>query len=289
MCKNRLLVLSVLAWPLLAGSDPDATAQVTTGKDACYEIRLPKCWHYADGRYCLGDQAMNLQPAYLYEFRRVAIQPDAIFVGSRHKEAFRSSPHGDQDKFATRPQPGDPSSVIRESPERYAITLGKPVRIRHATAAEWNNADPLLAFASPAAPDHNHFDRSDESNRRAYIYVGRSFAKSGPLWALGNENLLSGDGRYLTVHSWDGNGGGCGDWVCLPIPSNNTGRYWIDLYEVATGRRLLAVTGKTHYAGGDNFVAGAQWSGNYFVLPLTATLDRFLLCDADAAVKRGQK
>jgi len=280
MRLSNYLLGAILAIPLVAASDPHATAKVVQGKNACYEIRLPKCWHDSDGRYCISYQSQDLRPGlhlpgtepvdseqYFYELRASENQPGTILLGSHHEEL--TDPHS-------------VTKTIRESPEHYAIMLGKTAPVRPTTDSEWNNAHPLPSFAS--SPDATYNDEPyNESQRRPYIYGGRSFAKSGLLWARQYQSLPSSDSRYLALNSWDGKGRGATDW--WPTPSfDNTGRYWIDLYEVATGTRVIAITGRTRYVEGDHFLEGEQWSGKrYFIFPLSKTLNPFLLCDVYAA------
>src|SRR5690242_18447859 len=91
MRYSNVLIGAILAWwPLLAASDPHATAKVTQGKNACYEIHLPGCWHQkANGNYgyCIGYQSGNLLGRqYFYELRMADGRPGTIFIGSHNEQ-----------------------------------------------------------------------------------------------------------------------------------------------------------------------------------------------------------
>jgi hypothetical protein len=155
------------------------------------------------------------------------------------------------------------------------ITLGKSLRVRLATM-------PNSITLSQCSPSSRTLLRTTWLVRRKRHTYSPDEASpyrgpKGLVTALPSPVTV----KYLAVHSWDGNGGGCGDSYgpCF----NNTGHYWIDLYEVATGRRLILITGKTHNVSGDHFLAGVQWFGKHWLaFPLAETLDQFVLGNVDA-------
>jgi hypothetical protein len=109
------LLLST-AW----ASTPHDSADVKQGKQACYVVRLPHCWHDADGKNCIGYQeSVAPYKTFFYDIRQSREDPATLLIASRHLE-----------------QP-TPVYVLRDSPERYAIRLGHPIRILPATEDEW--------------------------------------------------------------------------------------------------------------------------------------------------------
>jgi hypothetical protein len=71
-----------------------------------------------------------------------------------------------------------------------------------------------------------------------------------------------------------------------PCKSFGGGHYWEDVYEVKTGRRLVAVTGQFWLMTHDTFFNIAGWVGDrYSIRPLQKNLQSVLICDTNAAAK----
>ncbi|HEY3936471.1 MAG TPA: hypothetical protein VGL97_03535 [Bryobacteraceae bacterium] len=112
------------------------------------------------------------------------------------------------------------------------------------------------------------------------IYKGKRFRITGGLESIGGDALrLSGGGSFLGVNSWsgvfrcnDGLFGGC----------NMHGQYYVDLYDVKSGRLALAISGQFSGRNIFSMFQKSAWiSDHYFVLPEDERrgLSRFLICD----------
>jgi hypothetical protein len=71
------------------------------------------------------------------------------------------------------------------------------------------------------------------------------------------------------------------------IRARYNGRYWIDIYDAASARRLIQLRGEFHGDKPDYFQGKAKWlNGSLYVLPLEPRgMRRLLICDVDAAAK----
>ncbi len=162
---------------------------------------------------------------------------------------------------------------------KYAVDLPSG-RVRKARGDEWDHADPYLIFRDPAT------SRRLE-NYDVLVYQGKKFPKSGLTWpeALPSHySLLSPDGSSLAVQSWDGwfSCGGDDIWGSC----RGDGYYYVDIYNIASGRRLLALKGEVHgsEAPYEPYRVSSWISNRYYVLPLDPKdLRRFVICDVQHA------
>jgi hypothetical protein len=270
---------SILLWATLACSlcsqacgqlfvGEQVTADVTDGKSACSEIRFATCWKDKDGQ-CAELNRIILYPGLesdTYDFRGVVGQASQILVGLHYLP----------DVLAV----SDPHRV--ESPDRYLVTLGPRAVVRKASDQEWSKGAPLARFAEPADPEHKVLLTFDDN--LPFPLSGKSFAKSGPRWPRDGANAgrLSANGEYLAVQSWDGTEMDCP--FIQPCRSSGGGHYWEDVYDVKSGRRLAAVTGRFWAMPHDTLFNITQWVGNrYFVQPLQRNLQAVLICDMETA------
>jgi hypothetical protein len=186
---------------------------------------------------------------------------------------FRSSDGGIQ--VGSYCQPGRFTGRVY-SPSRYAISFGSG-RIRRAAESEWDHADPYLNFReSPVNPIYALKDDAP------IPYQGKPFAKTGSKWCEYPQFAgdVSQDGSLLAVNSWDG-------IIAVPellMPGRRQfdGHYYVDLYDVASGHRILTVKGEFHGVNPhDLFIKSAWISKHYFVLPLDGETAhrRFVICD----------
>ncbi len=167
------------------------------------------------------------------------------------------------------------------SPSKYAVYFGTG-RVRKATEDEWNHADPYLNFRVTA----NRLGYNFKPDQKL-IYQGKEFAKTGAKWpfAFGISHV-SQDGSFLAVNSWDGIQASNGDDSPILGREYLDGQYFVDVYNVASGRRILAIDGHFHGVGPDEMFRNSAWiSKRYFVLPLdwTNKLRNFVICDVERA------
>ncbi|HEY3936433.1 MAG TPA: hypothetical protein VGL97_03340 [Bryobacteraceae bacterium] len=163
------------------------------------------------------------------------------------------------------------------------VTLAQHGAVRKASEEEWTKATPLAEFVQTADLKHAFIDID---NDRPLQYGGKWFAKSGPRWPRipDEASRRSANGEYLTIQSWDGKEMDCP--FISPCKSFGGGHYWEDVYEVKTGRRLVAVTGQFWLMTHDTFFNIAGWVGDrYSIRPLQKNLQSVLICDTNAAAK----
>ncbi|HEY3936472.1 MAG TPA: hypothetical protein VGL97_03540 [Bryobacteraceae bacterium] len=95
---------------------------------------------------------------------------------------------------------------------------------------------------------------------------------------------ISQDGSFLAVNSWDG-------IIAISEPlmfgrRQFDGHYYVDIYNVDSGQKALAVSGEFHGVDPHIFFEKSAWiSKYYFVLPLDGELvhRRFIICDVEVS------
>jgi len=107
-------------------------------------------------------------------------------------------------------------------------------------------------------------------------FQGKAFAPSGPYWLFppGDASRVSQNGNYLALQSWSGI-----IQTDLTVRKILEGSYFIDVYEVATGRRVENVFGD--FSGFDvrRPLSRAVWiDSEMYIMPLTEDLQRLLIC-----------
>jgi hypothetical protein len=180
--------------------------------------------------------------------------------------------------------------------EKFAIDLIGKNSVRRISDAEWASAYPMAVIGG-ALLDPN----KDETGVR--YKDGPLLERSGPKWSGVGLNIpirarLDPSHRWAAVYSWDG----------FNIPENFMnpssfslrqkirGDYWIDIFNAASGQRLLKMTGSFKGISPDHFLGFAPgWYGDrYFVMPLgkafdggaSVLLNKLLICDAEAASRK---
>ena len=134
-------------------------------------------------------------------------------------------------------------------------------------------------------------------------YFGPLLKRSGPKWKGESDGplpptLLSASLNRAAVNSWDGYDlvNGFLDPTVLFQRNKVKGRYWVDIYETASGRPLIRITGEFRGASPPTFQQTAAWySDRYYVMPIGRNLGSYsfslrnlLVCDVDAASRAQQ-
>jgi hypothetical protein len=158
------------------------------------------------------------------------------------------------------------------SPNKFLANLGTG-QVREATQEAWDLGLPL----------HQTRDVKGQflkpTNEKGVLLEGRVFPKSGPQWPIsGALDRVSPDGKWIAVQSWDGKDYGNGDIVA---PRGGHGKFFIDLYEVSSGRRFASIEGEMHDTlRADLAVALTFWlESRYFIVQLGSHLERMLVCE----------
>lgn len=180
--------------------------------------------------------------------------------------------------------------------EKYAVDLSRSDRVRTIDEKTWQSGQPLLRSGRGGIMPTHPTDQG-------VSFGGRVFDKSGTKWSgVGGgpvPEIVSpvvdlGLAR-IAVYSWDGFDIRYDflDPSALFEKDKVKGQFWIDLYEVASGRRLAQIAGRFDGADPGRFMGNASWYGNrFFVMPIgktswpgTYNLRRLLICDIDAAAR----
>ncbi len=176
--------------------------------------------------------------------------------------------------------------------EKYAVDLSQPNRVRRIDEKTWLSGTLIFNIlnkhtlpSSPQAP--------------GIIERGRVLARSGPKWsgvgagpvdARFNEDMTK-----IAVNSWDGFDIEYNplDPTVLFQSDKVRGNFWIDIYDIDSGERLLQIMGSFKKVGPRGFQWLSSWHGTrYFVVPVgggylgeMSDWRRLLVCDADAAAR----
>jgi hypothetical protein len=239
------------------------------GERACSEVKFPNCWTSEDGECMwLEYDSPSQQDAETYEFRQPPTRSSEVLIGLRYFP----------DKFAT-PTSSNPAL----SPIRYLVSLARKGIVRRASEQEWSTAVPLSRFAQK----EDSMTRLTSVDSVSFSYENKTFQRSGPLWpqypSEPARHSLNGD--YLAIQSWDGKERYCGGPLfSSPCLSFGGARYWEDVYDVRTGRRLISVNGQFWSLNSMRVLDAVEWVGDhYFVWPLQRRLRSVLICDLDLA------
>jgi len=123
-----------------------------------------------------------------------------------------------------------------------------------------------------------------------YHYAERAFAKSGPRWAeLGDQVRVSADGLWIAVQSWRGGSYQDAPDVLLQQPLEGTERFFIDVYNVSSGGKLISMDGiDRDFAAGDAPLHATFWlDSQYFIVPLGRNRAKFLACEVPPTLRAG--
>ncbi len=166
----------------------------------------------------------------------------------------------------------DPSPAQRPSDNRYAVSTDGRFGVAPARAGEWE--------AGREFRHGYHFISSHDgaAGPEGVRHGGRVFAKSGEKWC--NEAaLVSPRGRWVAVFSYTGSEPP--PTPLVPGFGGNEpprGEIFLDLYDTASGRRVIAARAPYGTKGGgfapSMLSSGSVWVGErYFVMPLDWNLE----------------
>ena len=164
--------------------------------------------------------------------------------------------------------------------ERYSVDLASPENVRPIDEASWNAA-PVLEPEFPRAP------RPATYQPDGLRYRDHLLAKSGPNWDFYGKAAVSPGESRVAVFSYDGIVQRSYEFSFQPTRFDGT--YWTEIYDVASGKRLLHIRGKFKRVDLTELQGKSYWySGRFFVEPLeTDGMHRLLVCDVDSAAKSG--
>lgn len=172
---------------------------------------------------------------------------------------------------------------VHYSANRFRLDLGAPGEaVRPVPEAEWP--------ATAPRPLHRYTNINRFGNRDRNLptlpHASTQFARTGRqfMGCTGGSMRLSPQEGLLAALSYTGSASGETVFGAVPLPplpwSGPRGRFYVDLYDVASGRVLVQLAGR--YRGGEPTGAScaAGWlSERFFLLPLGDRLDLCLVCD----------
>jgi hypothetical protein len=222
-----------------------ASAKVVAGAAHCREIHFPR-WHATKAmkKAYMGRYLYG----WLYEFRRTTPASHEYLAAAR--DGFRGY-----------------------SPNKFSVNLGTG-RVRDATQAEWDSGAVVPQITQPKGvflPP-----KTDEG----VLFRDRLFQKSGPQWPLITFEYarISPNEDWIAVQSWEGRDYANGDIIA---PRGGHGKFFIDLYDVSSGRKTVAIAGKERDTlEADGPLGLTFWlESRYFIVQLGSHLERMLVCE----------
>ena len=174
------------------------------------------------------------------------------------------------------------------SQQKYAVDLRHPDKIRRVDEKTWDDAPVLPWSVASLRPPKNFAER-------AVQYKGRFLERSGSNWAGEGDGAfdasLSKSMTRAAVNSWDGISivNSVLDPASFGKRDKIKGQYWIDLYDMTSGQRLLLIQGAFSKIRPMAFQAEAAWYGDrFYILSLGSSLglgelgmQRLPICDLD--------
>jgi len=250
-CRVRLCWFLLAVWlPALTGCyKSDIRISGFDGEDVCSVVSLGHGWR-------------ELSTAYHYEFRRAAQGSTELLVGVK--------------------EPVVPPVYFAK---KFAFNPSNPARVRPATDLEWEKATPIELSQKSVAKFNYRLPTGvvteDPLPRVPEIeYVGKRFPKRGEFWARADFGaILSPDGRWLAIQTYDGK---------PPPPEHQAargylpgeGRFFVDLYEVATARKRVTIRGEFEDISASEVWQDTAWlMERYLVLQFHIRKEAFVLCD----------
>jgi hypothetical protein len=162
--------------------------------------------------------------------------------------------------------------------EKYRIDLGNSRSVSAADGGSWDTAA-VLEPENPRSLEQATYQPS------GLQYRSHIFPKSGPNWDLYDKASASPGETRVAVYSYDG----IVERSYEPSfgPQRFDGTYWTEIYDVASGKRLLQIHGKFKGIDLTELQGKSYWySGRYFIQPLEVYgMRRLLICDIDAAAR----
>ena len=251
----RLTLFALIAACLTANAG-NITYRVADNPKACVEVRIPKWtappargqdFHYIDRGIC--------------DFDVRSAGQSALYIGMSC------------------------GSVLRwRVKETYALDLRQPPAVRRIDSKAWEETPVLVPSADSPVPVNYMAD--------GVRYQDRLFPKSGAQWDLYHQAFSSPGNSRIAVNSFDGvvkrpPGGDLASFNISVKRGHYEGKFWTEIYDISTARRLIQISGNFHGEDPMNFQGRGAWlGGRYYAMPLDPKgMRRLLLCDIDMAAK----
>jgi hypothetical protein len=128
----------------------------------------------------------------------------------------------------------------------------------------------------------------EPTTEKGVLFEGVVFPKSGPQWPIpGEQARVSPDRRLIAVQSWEGQDYRNGNIVA---PKSKPGKFFIDLYEVSSGRRFAAIEGvhKGSLRADVPLMLTGWLQSRYFIVQLGSHLEQMLVCEVPDQAEPGK-
>jgi hypothetical protein len=257
-------LLIVTANPAAFGQT--ASAKVTSGSEYCHAVQFPGGWHRTKGmKEALTDHFLFGWP---YEFRRTSSSGQEYLVA------------------AVDDQLSNPRDY---SPNKFWMNL-RTGRVRTAAQAEWDSGVLVRQSFRGRGPYWEPEPENGVRSGDAVLLRGKLFRKSGSQWPLSAEHArVSPDGNWIAVQSWEGKNYANGN-IPLLGPHGGSGKFFVDLYGVSSGRRFASIDGEEHDTlEADEPLGLTFWLESHnFILKLGSHLERMLVCEVPDPAEPGK-
>lgn len=147
----------------------------------------------------------------------------------------------------------------------YAVSLDGRFSARPASESEWNQAEPVAKSQKPLA-----IPPGQTSPAKSAHFHGKDFVKSGESWGVA---LPSPDERWIALLSYTSpESPPKNETIFKYVGGGNEpqrGEIFLDVYDAASGEKILAGRSKYSRLGPSMLFAVALWADSrFFILPL---------------------
>lgn len=183
--------------------------------------------------------------------------------------------------FAAQPSPGQAAVFGPYSKEKYALNIHNSEPVRPIKPEDWARAGPLVRGNVRAAGDAEIGD----DDKHDLSYAGKRCAKSGEHLSLAT---ASASDRLIAVFSYDGQQHPEQASPGVPgVPGRTKhpmqGELYVDIYNVATGKKLIAMKGPFQNGTGNNwFLTAFFLEDRYFFFnsgQVLSEIRQFMICE----------
>lgn len=244
---NSLVIVGLPAFVLVSAAlGQSASATVVAGSERCRDLHFPGGWQRTSAMRKA--QMDHFLYGWDYEFRKTVAVTQEYLVAA-------------VDGFAK-----------DYSGNKFWVNL-RSGQVRSATDSEWKEGMVVPRGRLVKGP------LFEPKTEEGVLFVGKLFRKSGPQWPLPGEQVrISTDEKWIAVQSWEGRDYHNGDIIA---PRGGYGKFFIDLYDVASGRRFAAIEGTERGSlTADEPLGFTFWlESRYFIVQLGSHLERMLVCE----------
>jgi len=245
---RNVVAMALLNVTVPAAFGQSAAAKVVAGSEHCQAVHYPGGWRATKS---MKKAHMNhFLFDYPYEFRKTAAISQEYLVAA----VDQIGSHRDY------------------SPNIFWVNL-RSGKVHDATHTEWESGQPVPQTRQMKGRPY------EPKTEEGVLFHDRLLRKSGPQWPIPGEHArISPDEKWIAVQSWEGQDYANGDIIA---PRGGHGRFFIDLYEVSSGRKFAAIGGteKGTLRADEPLMLTFWLESHYFIVQLGSHLERMLVCE----------